>query len=234
MSGDSNAPVTGKRGYHHGDLRSQLVVAARRLVAESGTDDFRVARAARLAGVSPSAPYRHFADREALLDAVAAEGFARLAAAMRVASDIHGPGTLAAVVAIGRTYVDFARAEPRVFRLMFGPDGRSGPAVPDASGTPPASADGTAGSEADASAPDEPAPDASEPDPYAVLVRHVALHLDKGPAATEVRRSALALWMMVHGMSSLLVDGGDAIGLGEGEVDSMLERAGRSLLEAFG
>src|SRR4051812_40703994 len=72
--------------YHHGDLRNSLIQAALTLVAERGVDGFSLRGAARTVGVSPSACYRHFADREALLAAVAHEGLDKLAADMRTAA----------------------------------------------------------------------------------------------------------------------------------------------------
>jgi AcrR family transcriptional regulator len=71
-----------KRGYHHGNLREALVEAAQALIAESGPAGFTIAEAARRAGVSPGAPYRHFRDAEALLAEVALRGFDRLSLAL--------------------------------------------------------------------------------------------------------------------------------------------------------
>ena len=69
-----------ERGYHHGNLKEALIQAARQLIAEKGPAGFTFADAARSAGVSPAAPYRHFRDREALLADVAREGFQRFEA----------------------------------------------------------------------------------------------------------------------------------------------------------
>src|SRR5271169_7157189 len=74
-----------RRGYHHGNLREALVEAALALIAEKGPAGFTIAEAARLAGVSPGAPYRHFRDAEALLAEVALRGFERFAAALAAA-----------------------------------------------------------------------------------------------------------------------------------------------------
>src|ERR1700761_5265574 len=71
-----------RRGYHHGNLREALVEAAMALIAESGPAGFTSAEAARRAGVTPAAPYRHFRDAEALLAEVALRGFERLEAAL--------------------------------------------------------------------------------------------------------------------------------------------------------
>ena len=74
-----------RRGYHHGNLREALVAAAVDLISQHGPEGFTVAEAARLAGVSPGAPYRHFRDAEALLAEVALRGFERFAEALSAA-----------------------------------------------------------------------------------------------------------------------------------------------------
>lgn len=102
--------------YHHGDLRAALVVAATAMLEQEGHEALSLREAARRAGVSHNAPYRHFADREALLAAVAADGFRALAAAMAQAS---GSGRIA-LRGVGEAYVAFAVARPRLFTLMFG------------------------------------------------------------------------------------------------------------------
>ncbi len=109
-----------KAAYHHGRLRDALVAAAHRLIGEHGPEGFTLADACRLAGVSTAAPYRHFADRAALVEAVAMQGFTTLAEWTRTARDRHPPGSVAGIVAMGQAYVAFAAAEPAVFKLMFG------------------------------------------------------------------------------------------------------------------
>src|ERR1700733_6768231 len=74
---------SGRRGYHHGNLREALIEAALELIGAKGPAGFTVAEAARLAGVSPAAPYRHFRDADALLAEVAVRGFERLADALQ-------------------------------------------------------------------------------------------------------------------------------------------------------
>ena len=108
-----------RRGYHHGNLREALVDAALTLIAEKGPAGFTIAEAARLAGVSPGAPYRHFRDAEALLAEVALRGFERFAAAL--AADWNGgrPSALRAFEALGRAYLAFARDEPAYYAAMF-------------------------------------------------------------------------------------------------------------------
>jgi AcrR family transcriptional regulator len=105
--------------YHHGDLRAALVKAARDILEkEGGFEALSLRAVARKAGVSQAAPYHHFADKQALLDAVAAEGFESLRAAMatRVAKETK---PLARLHASGLGYIAFATENPALFRLMF-------------------------------------------------------------------------------------------------------------------
>lgn len=111
---------TSPRSYHHGDLRAALVVAAVEML-EAG-EPYSMRAVARRADVSPTAPYRHFADRSALDSAVAVEGFkdlrARLSAALEAAPDEVDPAQV--LGELGVTYVAFALRRPALFRLMFG------------------------------------------------------------------------------------------------------------------
>ncbi|MEL6337587.1 MAG: TetR/AcrR family transcriptional regulator [Pseudomonadota bacterium] len=118
-----------KRGYHHGNLREALVEAAIALVAEKGPLGFTFADAARAAGVSPAAPYRHFKDRDALLDEVAREGFERFAVKLEAAWNDGQPSPLRAFEAVGQAYLDFAAAERPLFAAMFLPRQEMEPAL---------------------------------------------------------------------------------------------------------
>jgi len=111
-------PSAPRTSFHHGDLRAQLVRAVAQLVEDKGPEGFSIAEAARAAGVSSGAPYKHFADRSALLRAVAADGMDHLRAAMDAAG--QGRGSEDAIIEIGLAYVGYAKAHPGVFRLMFG------------------------------------------------------------------------------------------------------------------
>jgi AcrR family transcriptional regulator len=108
-----------RRGYHHGNLREALVDAALSLIAEKGPAGFTIAEAARLAGVSPGAPYRHFRDADALLAEVALRGFERFAAALAAAWNGGRPGPVSALESVGRAYLAFARDEPAYYAAMF-------------------------------------------------------------------------------------------------------------------
>lgn len=118
-TGETKTVATVRASYHHGDLRAALV-AAGLAILEEGVDPsvLSLREAARRAGVSAMAPYRHFDDKDALLAALATVGFERLGAALR-AADVGDDGR-AALRAQGVAYVAFACAHPALFRLMFG------------------------------------------------------------------------------------------------------------------
>ena len=87
MTWDHDPPPGARRGYHHGNLREALITAALDLIAEKGPAGFTFAEAARAAGVSPAAPYRHFRDRDALMADVARRGFERFERGLKQAWD---------------------------------------------------------------------------------------------------------------------------------------------------
>jgi len=109
----------GARDYHHGNLKEDLVRAALELIAEKGPASFTFADAARWAGVSPAAPYRHFRDRDALLADVARRGFEEFAAKLLKAWDEGRPDIHTAFDRLGRAYLDFAKREPAYYSAMF-------------------------------------------------------------------------------------------------------------------
>ncbi len=109
----------GSRGYHHGNLKEALVRAALELIAEKGPAGFTFADAARWAGVSPAAPYRHYRDRDALLADVARRGFELFEAALTKAWNDGRPDALAGFDRLGKAYLDFAKREPAYYSAMF-------------------------------------------------------------------------------------------------------------------
>lgn len=169
-----------KRGYHHGDLRAQLIEATRQLVEQKGPDDFSVAQACRVAGVSTAAPYRHFRDREEMLEAVIHAANQRKMARMLAELEGVTPGTLDRVVALGRSYVGFAEAEPGIFRLVFGR--RHQPHT-------------------------EAAVHEEAIRPYRIVQEEVAAVLGRREVDAVVRQRAFLLWNFVHGLSFLRIDG---------------------------
>jgi AcrR family transcriptional regulator len=109
----------GPRGYHHGNLKEALMRAALDLIAEKGPGGLTFAEAARSAGVSPAAPYRHFRDRDELLANVALRGFGQFEAALTTAWDGGRPDPFAAFERMGKAYLAFARTAPAYYSAMF-------------------------------------------------------------------------------------------------------------------
>jgi AcrR family transcriptional regulator len=171
-----------RRRYHHGNLRQALLESALGLVRAEGVEGLTLRAVAARAGVSQAAPYRHFPDKQALLAAVAEEGFRAMTAAMRRARAPHAETPLARLRALGLAYVAFASSHPSHFRVMFGRD------VADRSAHPSLAA---AAAEA-----------------FDLLVEAIAECQRAGVVrAGDARRLALGPWAMMHGLASLLVDG---------------------------
>src|SRR5205823_7387627 len=114
------------RPYHHGNLRAELLARAIEVVSERGTDALSLRELARDVGVSHAAPRRHFADRQALLDALAQEGFDRLGADLRAAVEGAAPAFDARLTALARAYVGFATRHAALVDLMFASKQRAG------------------------------------------------------------------------------------------------------------
>ncbi|MBL1076733.1 TetR/AcrR family transcriptional regulator [Nocardia sp. 2] len=170
-----------KDRYHHGALREELLRASLHLIETEGLAAVSLRKVARAAGVSPGAPYHHFADRSALLAALSSRGFEllrdRLAAACTSADTIMGT-----MIAMADAYVRFAREQPAYFRLMFRPELSQPEKNPET----------------------EHAGDAA----FAVLEDAVAeaIHAGALPAA-EADTLIMAWWAMAHGLASLEIDG---------------------------
>ncbi|MFQ6550187.1 TetR/AcrR family transcriptional regulator [Aestuariibius sp. 2305UL40-4] len=170
-----------KRGsYHHGDLRAQLVEATRQLVEEKGPDHFTVSEACRVAGVSTAAPYKHFKDKEELLNAVTLEGMLRSQKMMTDELAKYPEGSLDRIVALGRVYIRFALQEPGVFRLIFG-------LAEDHADQTDLVAQGH--------------------QKFGIVQHEVASCLGQSEVGPEEARRAFLLWSFVHGLSFLLIDG---------------------------
>lgn len=165
--------------YHHGNLKPVLIAVARDMLERDGPEALSLRAVAQGAGVSRTAPYNHFDDKEALLAALAEDGFRAFAAAQRDAAE--GATSDAGLVAIGRAYVGFALTHPQLYRLMYGvgvADWCRHPAVTEAK-----------------RASFEPVQTA------------LAEHLGPGTDGALLRIAAVAAWAEVHGLSMLLLDG---------------------------
>ena len=108
-----------ERGYHHGNLREALIRAALDLIAEKGPAGFTFADAARWAGVSSAAPYRHFRDRDELMTDVARRGFELFEAELAKAWNEGAPDPITAFENVGKAYLQFARKQPAYYAAMF-------------------------------------------------------------------------------------------------------------------
>jgi AcrR family transcriptional regulator len=119
MSWSRQGGRSGPRGYHHGNLKEALIDAALELIAQKGPAGFTFAEAARWAGVSPAAPYRHFRDRDELMADVARRGFEQFEAVLARAWDSGRPDPFTAFDRVGKAYLQFARSEPAYYSAMF-------------------------------------------------------------------------------------------------------------------
>lgn len=170
--------MTERKGYHHGNLRQALIEAALGLIGERGAMGVSFAEAARRAGVSPAAPYRHFRDRDALLAETARLGFERFAARLEAAWAGGKPTPLRAFEALGKAYLAFAREDAAFFAAMFDPGIR-------------------------ASA--EPALAEAASRAFDVLYRACAALVEKVPADRRPPPHMMAyhVWALAHGVASL-------------------------------
>ncbi|MEH6650881.1 MAG: TetR/AcrR family transcriptional regulator [Motiliproteus sp.] len=109
-----------KQNYHHGDLRNALLEAALKQIREHGVEKLSLRAVARDAGVSQTAPYRHFKDKNQLLVALAVEGYEQLRDETQQAAQTV-PAAADGMTSIGLAYIDFARRNPERYKLMFGP-----------------------------------------------------------------------------------------------------------------
>ena len=181
MSSDAPDPSpadASPQPYHHGELRPALLACARGILEEDGFEALSLRAVARRAGVSRQAPYHHFADKEALLAAVAAEGFRALAQASRTRMRTAAAGR-ERLNASGVAYVTFAAANPALFQLMFGGGGEGFRTDPDLV--------------------------AARAESLAVLtgaVEGLTPSMGASPA-----HAALKAWALVHGLADLLIRG---------------------------
>jgi AcrR family transcriptional regulator len=188
--------------YHHGDLRRALVEAAFELVKEHGPAGITLREAARRAGVTHAAPYRHFADKEALLAALAEDGFVRLRADIEQA--LVGVSAEDALEVIGVHYVRFARNHSSQFRVMFGAEMGDKRRYPSLTQADQAVFDLLCG---------------------AIRGAQQAGVMAEGNAA----RLGMVHWSMLHGVAALVVDGQmERAGVREEHLDEFARRVART------
>ncbi len=196
--------VVQKTGYHHGDLREQLIAATRGLVEAKGPDGFSVSEACRAAGVSTAAPYKHFADRSEMLRAVALQGYRELTHAIAAAGQGKPPGSIETIAAMGTAYVTFAEAHPETFKMMFAFKGS----------TPEMEEAGMAC--------------------YGTVLAQVARWSGRDEVDDRVMSLGFPLWTFVHGLSFLRIDGKAQPPKFQGEVAEVVLDATRRLLAGSG
>ena len=195
--------VRRKAHYHHGELREALISATRQLVEERGAENFTLADACRVAGVTTAAPYRHFRSKQQILEEIASRGFEELQAKARAAVAAKGEGTLDAIVAMGQAYVAFAVEKTALFRLMFGQE-------PSLKKAEPVLGTGHAC--------------------FAHLIDQVALYCKRSKIRGDAQEIALRLWTFVHGAASLLIDQDYAAVAPQIDVDRLIAGATPGLL----
>ncbi len=172
---------TAKERYHHGDLRAALLDAGEAELREHGVEGFTLRGCARRAGVSHAAPAHHFGDANGLLTALATIGYQRFLAVQARHKQQAAPDAQAQLVAAGLGYVDFARGNPALFRLIFASD------RPDQ---------------------DDAALCAAARSAFEQLVADVGAVLGAHPEATAEGRAVVAsTWALVHGMADLAITG---------------------------
>jgi len=164
--------------YHHGDLRPTLLAAAEALLTCQGAAALSLREVARAAGVSHGAPYRHFPNREALLAALAAQGFERLSAT--IAATVAGPCDGDRMRTAGRAYLRFARDNQALYLLMFGPEIRKA---------------------------DHPALMSAAASAMTALRTATSGISATPPNARRARHVAVGAWALVHGLAQLIADG---------------------------
>lgn len=189
--------------YHHGGLREALIGATRQLVMQRGAENFTLADACRLAGVTTAAPYRHFRSKQEILEEIASRGFDELRQKSMAIVAEKGAGTLEGIIAMGQAYVAFAVEETAVFRLMFGQE----PSLK--------TAEHVAGTGHDC---------------FANLIEQIALYCQRNRVRGDAQEIALRLWTFVHGAASLVIDQDYDVIAPQLDVNSLIANATPGLL----
>ncbi|MFP5384009.1 MAG: TetR/AcrR family transcriptional regulator [Gammaproteobacteria bacterium] len=207
---DKKPAAAARQRYHHGDLREALLAAAERVLERDGLEKFTLRACAREAGVSHAAPAHHFGDLAGMTSVLAVRAFERLSAFMDRYAAEAAPDPRAMLPAMGVAYIDFALRHPGMYRLMFRIEAnRTGDAVLQQAAA----------------------------DCHGRLTNSVRAVLAEQRAAppdeARVREASALAWSVVHGFSSLALDGlfdadcPSVPGAGRG----LLDYAGRVLLQ---
>ncbi|NJR31866.1 MAG: TetR/AcrR family transcriptional regulator [Chamaesiphon sp. CSU_1_12] len=176
MSTDSES-----KPYHHGDLKNALIAAGLQLLRERGVAGLNLREVARIAGVSHTAPYRHFPDKQALISAIAVEGFEMLATVIRAVDAQNYPTTVDRLAATGEAYVRFAIEHPAHIAIMFNRENTRG---------------------------DDPELYKLSKVGFEYLVRHIHIGQSNGELPPmEPTEAAKCLWATLHGLAVLTIEG---------------------------
>lgn len=168
-----------RNSHHHGDLKAELISATKALVVQNGADAVSINQAARQAGVSTAAPYKHFKDRDALLTCVAHDCMSEMQEQTREILARHDQGSLEGIVAIAQNYIRFAVENANIFKLMF--------------------------SQTRAHDDDDEMMEKS-PEGFRLLREAVGFHLGCSADDKEAVDRSFMIWSFVHGLSFIVID----------------------------
>ncbi len=207
MSKSAKPVAAQHKRYHHGNLRDALIVSAAELIEESASVEFAMIDAARRAGVSSAAPYRHFRDKDALLEAVSQLAFMGLTESTREIAQQFPPGSQQAITALGKGYIDYVTKHRAFYDLMWGDMGLRVFAAADMELK-------TSG--------------------FYVLVDAVRQWCDSnGLSDYNAQELAVKLWAMAHGLACLAMNQQLEKFLPEGDVFSLLQSSTDTFLEGL-
>jgi len=192
------------RNYHHGDLRNALIVAAAQLIEEAGCPDFSISDAARRAGVSAAAPYRHFKDRDDLLDAVSQLCFIGLADSVLRTRDQHDMGSRECIIALGLAYIKYVADRPAFYQLMWNEQQHMPGDDPEAINRPG----------------------------FTIFLEAVQAWCNRQHFAdVDALDLAVKMWALAHGLAVLNINGKLAVFLPEADVFEMLRSSANTFLD---
>ncbi|MDP4789087.1 MAG: TetR/AcrR family transcriptional regulator [Haliea sp.] len=194
--------------YHHGDLRNALILAAVELIEERGSADFAMIDAARRAGVSSAAPYRHFRDKTALMDAVLDFAFSELGRNIAAVMQTQPLGSAEAIIAIGKAYIRFMTQHREFYALMWGATGIR--------------------------AVDQEVSDERSAVGFFILLDAVEHWCSENEIAEQdVLQLSIKLWSMAHGLAGITLYGHIERFLPQADVFSLLESSTHTFLEGL-
>ena len=191
--------------YHHGDLRAALLAEAAAMIAEGGAASVTMRAIGQRIGVSRAAAYRHFADKTALLVAVAANGFTRLGARLQATQARASRSSVERLRSLGEEYVRFALENPAHYRLMYGKEALTREEVPELR----EAAEGL----------------------FEQFVAVIRAHQRGGTIKRQnPRAQAYVAWSAVHGLASLVIEGQIR---GTDDIDGLIRQTTRTVLDGM-